>query len=776
MSASKWKDSLCLPKTDFPMRGSLAKAEPKWLDFWAGADLYRRRREMRAGKGRFVLHDGPPYANGDIHVGTALNKILKDMVCRYAWQAGHDAPYRPGWDCHGLPIEHLVLRQLGGRVPAGMSVAAVRERCLALALGFMERQKTQFARLGVLADWESPYLTVDKGYEAAVLECFRLLVEAGLVERAKKAVHWSWAARTALAEAELEYRDREDPSIAVALVADPATLPPFLTTAAAGRGVALAIWTTTPWTLPANVAVAVDPPAHYSLVGGEDGPLLLISEARVRAWEERLGLLPALASLGGAALRGIKYSLPFGTGVGVVVAGGAVSMEEGTGLVHTAPGHGAEDYEIGKANSLPLPSPVDEDGRFLAAAEMAADLGVEEGALPADLAAVAGQHVFAANGTLQEALAARGTLLWAGVATHSYPHCWRTKEPVIFRATAQWFVKMDTPAPEGWTLRERTLAALPEASWVPSWGEARLAGMVAGRPDWCISRQRLWGIGIPAFADAETGEVLCTPEVVAAVRDRVAKDGSGVWFCDGVTAAELCPDEVRPPRWRGRELRRLEDIFDVWFESGSSHRAVLLADTGLGHPADLYLEGDLSLTLQLLTQAVNSNGAKGNGYAGNGGVWEKYRAISDGLADASPIDPRVLCNALNEAMPSDTIYIDETIVHRGQILRRINWDNPQSYLRPTGGLGQGLGTALGVKLASPDRPVVALMGDGSLLYNPITQALGVARESSLPIMIVVFNNASYAAMKNLHLSFYPDGDAAKSGIFHGVHIPGPDYQ
>lgn len=583
----RWKETLCLPRTDFPMRAGLAKQEPRWLEFWEGMDLYGARRRARQGAERWVLHDGPPYANGDIHVGTALNKILKDMVCRYAWQAGLDTPYLPGWDCHGLPIEHKVLEELGGSIPEGMAVTEVRSRCHDLAMGFMDAQRGQFWRLGVLGEWDAPYLTVSPEYEAAVLECWRGLVEAGLVERARKSVHWSWAAKSALAEAELEYRDREDPSIAVAFAAVPGTLPDGF-----GDEAALAIWTTTPWTLPANVAVAVDPEAEYGLyeVGGRR---VVLARARAEAWTERLGLGEPVALAKGADLLSVRYRLPCLPGEGVVLAAGHVSMEEGTGLVHTAPGHGADDFALGKAAGLPVPCPVDEEGRFLPAAGLAEELGVPEGDLPERLASLAGVNVFAANAPIVGWLEEEGSLLHHEPVSHSYPHCWRTKEPVIFRATPQWFVKMDaSPGGEGPTLRERVLAAIERAEWYPEWGGRRLASMVENRPDWCVSRQRHWGIAIPALEDLATGEVLSTGEVAAAARDAVAERGSGVWFDEGVPTSEIVPEEALPQGWRGRNLARRKDIFDVWFESGSSHRAVLMPRDDLGCPAGMYLEGD----------------------------------------------------------------------------------------------------------------------------------------------------------------------------------------
>ncbi|MBC8514257.1 isoleucine--tRNA ligase, partial [bacterium] len=591
MTAPKnpWKESLLLPKTDFPMRAGLPKQEPKWLEYWEGLELYQKRLDARRGSPRFILHDGPPYANGDIHMGTAMNKILKDIVLRFQWSLGKDTPYVPGWDCHGLPIEQKVLARLGGRIPEGMTVPDFRGVCLEEALGHVDKQREQFKRLGVLGDWESPYLTTDSSYEAEVLVTFQKMVEGGIVERARKPVAWSWVAQSALAEAELIYKEVESPSVAVGLLIHNETLPKSFQSKVGNDRVRLVIWTTTPWTLPSHVATALNPREDYGLFQTESGWVIL-STVLALEWTERLGIKGCHhRKVLGKTLQGATYDHPF-VGQGKTITMDYVSIEEGTGCVHTAPGHGPDDHSAAQKWGLEVPCPVDHKGRYFSPSEFAKELGVKR--LPNSLKGLAGLTVLKSQEKVLDALDCNA-VLWLGTVKHSVAHCWRTKAPIIYRATPQWFVKMDVPMDgRGVSLRSAVTSLMKEARFLPQWGQDRLSGMVESRPDWCISRQRKWGIAIPAFEDPKTGEILCTPEVVESVASCVKKNGSGIWFDPSISCQKLVPDSVRPQEWKGRKLVRLMDIFDVWFESGSSHRAVGMNHPSLSFPADLYLEGD----------------------------------------------------------------------------------------------------------------------------------------------------------------------------------------
>jgi len=581
-----WKETLILPETDFPMRAGLSQKEPGWLDFWNGIDLYSRRNEIRKDSEDFVLHDGPPYANGDIHMGTAMNKILKDIVMRYKWLQGYSVPFVPGWDCHGLPVEHKVIKNLGGRIPEEMTISKFRMKCYYLAMKYMERQKGQFQRLGVLAEWDNPYLTTNPEYEAGVLETFRLMLEKGIVERSSKPVHWSWAAESALAEAELEYQDIEDPSIAVFFKVKDSSISKKIKQKVTGD-LGLVIWTTTPWTLPSNVAVAINEKEDYGIyVYGER--FIVLGSKLEENWNEKIEFGKKVLSLKGKDLLKLKYELPFIKSEGLVVSTDYVSMEDGTGLVHTAPGHGPDDFSAAVQHGLDIICPVDSKGRYYSKEAFSKEVGVDQ--LGSEISELCGMHVFKAQEKILEFLNQKEELLWKGVITHSVAHCWRTKKPIIYRATPQWFVKMDKPLGKS-TLRNSVLNLVSEGRWVPEWGQIRMNNMLEGRPDWCISRQRHWGIAIPAFEDPETGEVLCDSKTVSHIRDLVEEKGSGIWFEDDYSAEELAPDSVRPKKFKGKKLRKLNDIFDVWFESGSSHRSVVM-NRGLKYPADLYLEGD----------------------------------------------------------------------------------------------------------------------------------------------------------------------------------------
>ncbi|MDP6544990.1 MAG: isoleucine--tRNA ligase [Phycisphaerae bacterium] len=595
-----YKDTLNLPKTDFDMRAGLVKKEPLLQAKWAEEGLYEQIREAREGAPRFILHDGPPYANGNIHVGTALNKVLKDMVVRIKTMCGMDSPYLPGWDCHGLPIEAKVMEKLGDKAK-GMDATVIRRICAEYAEKFVDLQRTQFKRLGVMGQFDQPYLTMNPSYEAAALEVFARLVEQGLVFRQLKPVHWSIANQTALADAELEYHDREDSSIFVALeLTSGAQAVPHTE----GDKVALAIWTTTPWTLPANRAVAISPRFEYACVhvDTDDGAFTwVVADGRLEVLLETIDTArpgwvkshEVLARVNGQDLldasEPLTYAHPLTDGLTCpLVAADYVTLEDGTGLVHTAPGHGLEDYHTGLSNNLDIYCPVQADGTF-------------DDTAPQWLGGVV---VWDANAMVVEHLAAGGKLLAAHTITHSYPHDWRSKTPTIFRATKQWFIGVDRPLESTVrTLREMatevcsTEAEEGGVDFVPAWGRNRIAGMLDSRPDWCISRQRSWGLPIPAFFNA-AGDPLLTPASVRAVANVFAQHGSDAWFTlsPGELLAGYDPgdddDLENADQFAVSGLVAGSDIFDVWFESGSSWFAVAMARGLVGDiPVDMYLEG-----------------------------------------------------------------------------------------------------------------------------------------------------------------------------------------
>ncbi|MBE3557124.1 MAG: isoleucine--tRNA ligase [Firmicutes bacterium] len=550
--------TLCLPKTRFPMRAGLARQEPIRQKEWAEAHLYEQIRQARQGAPKFILHDGPPYADGYIHVGTALNKILKDMIVRYKTLRGFDAPYVPGWDTHGLPIEHQI-EKTEGIAKESLGVVAFREHCRTYALRWVERQKEQFQQLGVLGDWEHPYLTLTPPFEAAQLRLFGTMLADGYIYKGRKPVFWCPSCKTAEAEAEIEYK--EDPSLSIYVgfpVAD-------------GKGVLSAatvvvIWTTTPWTLPANQAVAAHPDLVYVLAETPAGNRWLVAESRLAQLSEVTGTpLQVKERFQGRQLEGILLQHPFYDRRVPLVLGEHVTAEQGTGLVHTAPGHGEDDYRVGIAYRLPIEAPIDEEGRFTAEA-----------------APFAGQYYTDANQSVIALLQARGALLAQETITHSYPHCWRCKGPVLFRATEQWFASV-----EGF--REKALNAIGEVIWRPAWGEVRMHNMVAERQDWCISRQRVWGVPIPVFYCNDCGAILAEKEIVDHIAALVETSGTEIWFTQPAEA--LLPPQTACPHCGGASFRKESDIMDVWFDSGSTHAGVLAQRPELGRPADLYLEG-----------------------------------------------------------------------------------------------------------------------------------------------------------------------------------------
>lgn len=552
-----YRKTVNLPRTDFPMRANLPAREPEVQRFWDEIDVYGRLRSLRAGRPKFVLHDGPPYANGHIHIGTALNKILKDFVVRYASLRGLDAPFVPGWDTHGLPIEIKALQELG-LDRRQISPAELRERCASFARTYIGIMTEQFKRLGCLGDWDHPYVTLDPDYEARQLRVFGEMAARGYIYRGLKPVYWCPVCETALAEAEIEYREKRSPSVYVAFEAEEGgPLPP---------GARVVIWTTTPWTLPGNAAVAVHPRGEYAALRTDLG-VLVVAAARAEEVLAAIGVEERgrLGAWRGADLEGVRCRHPFLARPVPVILGEHVSLEEGTGCVHTAPGHGPEDFEVGQKYGLPVLVPVD-----------------ERGFLTAEAGPFAGLHCREADERIPAALAESGHLLRGGFIEHQYAHCWRCKNPVLWRATEQWFASVVG-------FREQALAAIRKVRWIPAWGETRIANMVAQRSDWCISRQRAWGVPIPAFHCRTCGQVLMDRDTSEAVADLFAREGSDAWFLR--PAEEILPPGTHCPSCGGTSFDKETDTMDVWFDSGSSHAAVLAARPELTWPADLYLEG-----------------------------------------------------------------------------------------------------------------------------------------------------------------------------------------
>ncbi|HTL71338.1 MAG TPA: isoleucine--tRNA ligase [Candidatus Eisenbacteria bacterium] len=565
-----YKSTLNLPVTDFPMKADLPQREPLLLERWRTGGLHAKIREASSGRKKFVLHDGPPYANGDIHIGHALNKILKDVIVKYKTMKGFDSPYVPGWDCHGLPVEHALFKELK-ITKHEIEPGAFRRKAHDYAMNFVEKQKAQFIRLGVFGEWEKPYLTLDPAYEAGVIEAFARLVEKKLVYQSPKPVHWCATCETALAEAELEYDENHvSPSLYVLfpLPADQLAakfkLPP-------GEKVSLAVWTTTPWTLVANVAVALHPDFEYVFARTKAfGTVVIIEdllESLLKLASPENAEFEILHRFKGAALEGVSARHPFLDRDSRVVLADYVSRTDGTGCVHTAPGHGMDDYRTGLKYKLPVLMPVDEKGRFR---EEAGELK--------------GTPVWKANEPIGQMIQAAGNLIHLGKLTHSYPGCWRCKHPVLTRATKQWFVSMD----DG-DLRRKALEAIRKVRWTPEAGQNRIGSMVEGRPDWCISRQRYWGIPIPALVCTSCDEPVLDPTLIRRIRDVFRKEGSDAWFTR--SALDFTEGKFDCPKCGRKDLKKGDDILDVWFESGASHLSVLLENDALQFPADLYLEG-----------------------------------------------------------------------------------------------------------------------------------------------------------------------------------------
>ncbi len=569
---SIYKESLNLPETRFPMRANLAEKELKQLSDWEDAALYAELQKKPAPKGQYILHDGPPYANGHIHIGHALNKILKDIIIKSKTMQGYHAPYVPGWDCHGLPIEHQVLKKLGSK-KREMSKNEIRKKCREYAQRFVEIQKEEFKRLGVSGDWDHPYLTLTADYEAAIVREFAKVFATGGVYKGKKPVLWCSFDETALAEAEVEYADKVSPSIYVKFQIQDFKEAKGHFPEGSEQSTAFVIWTTTPWTLVANQAISLHPKFIYRRVKTPSGELI-IAEDLVAETLQNIGLDPAScevigAPLSGNELEGIICRHPWLDRSVPVILGEHVTLEQGTGCVHTAPGHGQEDYEVGLKYQLEVYAPVDNRGRFTEEAGQ-----------------FSGEKVNNANEAIIDKLKTEGTLLHVGEIEHSYPHCWRCKRPVIFRATEQWFISMAENH-----LRDRALATIEnDVTWIPKWGKERILGMIKNRPDWCISRQRVWGVPIVAFSCLDCEETFTSEKIINHVADLMAEQGgSDLWF--EASAETLLPQGTSCPKCNGSNFKQEQDILDVWFESGVSHAAVLKARPALSWPADLYLEG-----------------------------------------------------------------------------------------------------------------------------------------------------------------------------------------
>ncbi len=567
--AMAYKDTLNLPETSFPMKGDLAKQGPKWLKFWEDQGTYLKLRQLRQGRPTYLLHDGPPYANGDIHMGTALNKVLKDFIVKYKSQAGMDAPYVPGWDCHGLPIEH----QLAKDKPKDYAAAnpeKFRKECRQYAQKFVDVQKKQFRDLGVFGDWDHAYITMDYEYEAKIIEVFGQLVLQGYVTRGFKPVYWCASCETALADAEVEYHDHESASIYVRFKAKSGLAKAF--PKLPDKPVYVLIWTTTPWTLPANVAVAFHPDFEYSAVETDTEVLVLVKDRVNPLMEQGLFKGKEIGTAKGGLLEGCVLEHPFLQKDSRGVLATYVTKEDGTGCVHTAPGHGEEDYHTGVRYKLPILSPVDNKGRFTDEEPQLKNFGL------------LGKFVFDANPEVIRILKEKGNLVSEGKLNHTYPHCWRCKNPVVYRATRQWFLKIDHK-----DLRKKMVESITKVKWFPAAAERRITAMVEMRPDWCISRQRYWGVPLPLFYCSKCGETFYSEATFKKIVEEVKKNGADAWFIE--EASQLMPAGCKCTKCGSTSFQKEKDILDVWFDSGLSHAAVLNEKFGLTFPADLYLEG-----------------------------------------------------------------------------------------------------------------------------------------------------------------------------------------
>ncbi|MFH1621923.1 MAG: isoleucine--tRNA ligase [Candidatus Omnitrophota bacterium] len=559
-----YKQTLNLPKTDFPMKASLPQREPEIIKNWQQSKTYQKIREKMKGKQKFILHDGPPYANGNIHIGHALNKILKDMVVKFKTMQGFDSPYIPGWDCHGLPVEHQLFKELN-ITKEQIDRVSFRKKAFQYAMSYVEIQKEEFIRLGVFGDWQNPYLTLDPKYETKIVWSFAQLIKKGFIYHGLKPVNWCFKCETALAEAEVEYDNHQSESVFVKFKITESKVKDIK----ASEDTYILIWTTTPWTLISNVAVAVHPDFDYIFVETKFGKLILAKKL-ANSFFESLSIKDAkiIKEFKGKDLLGLVYEHPFKYRKGKVVLADYVSGEEGVGCVHIAPGHGQEDFRVGTEYKLPTIMPVNEKGCF-----------------SEDVKEFSGQHVFKANQAIIAKLKELDALLLSTKITHSYPHCWRCKNPIIFRATKQWFLSVDKDK-----LREKLIAEIEnKVEWIPAFGKERISGMVKLRPDWCLSRQRYWGVPIPALVCKKCNEYFLDYSFVEHFAKLVEKEGTDIWFTKDIK--ELLPENFKHKKCQASDFEKSEDILDVWFDSGVSHQAVLRDNPNLGLPADMYLEG-----------------------------------------------------------------------------------------------------------------------------------------------------------------------------------------
>jgi len=561
-----YKQTLNLPRTQFPMKANLVKKEPQILEKWEQMDLYKLIRQGSKGRKRYMLHDGPPYANGNIHMGTAFNKILKDIIVKSRQMNGFDAPYVPGWDCHGLPIEHKVDKELGAK-KLEMSQVEIRRRCRRYAEKYIDIQRDEFKRLGVLGEWDRPYLTMNYPYEATIVREFGKFALNGSLIRSKKPIYWCISCNTALAEAEVEYEEHTSPSIFVKfpMISDLSKSYPSLK----GKQVSVVIWTTTPWTLPANLAIALHPDLEYVAAETENGEVLILAVGLLDMCMNTFGIesYEIVQEFKATDLERLEAKHPLYDRSSLFVLAPYVTLEAGTGCVHTAPGHGREDYETGLKYNLDIYSPVDHEGRFTE-----------------DVEYFAGLQVFEANQVVNRKLEEKGVLLKTENITHEYPHCWRCKNPVIFRSTEQWFISMEKN-----DLRKKALDAIDRGTWIPSWGQDRIYSMIANRPDWCISRQRAWGVPITVFFCMECGHMIISEDIIDHVAGKVEENGVDIWFRE--TEEDLLPPGTLCSKCGADKFRKETDILDVWFDSGVSYAAVMERREYLDSPADLYLEG-----------------------------------------------------------------------------------------------------------------------------------------------------------------------------------------